>query len=321
MVGVEVLCVGETMAQLTSVDGRSIEDAESFQMSAAGAESNVAIGLAQLGHQAAWLGRVGADGLGRRVVQELSAEGVGMHLVTIDESAQTGLFIKSPHPAGTTVTYYRTGSAGSRLTPAEVKVALESRPRHLHVSGVTPALSQSAADATHVALTRARELGITTSFDVNHRPALWPVAATASRVLRDLAQLATVVLVGLDEAQQLWGISTAHDCRALLPDVDHVVVKDGATDAVEFSGTTSTTVPALAVEVVEAVGAGDAFASGWIHGFLTGADATTRLRYGHLMAERALRSRGDYQHGPVSTDEFAARAQQAWGTDDVAITG
>lgn len=300
------------MAQFTSMDGQPVEDAETFQVSAAGAESNVAIGLAQLGHKAAWLGRVGADGLGRRVVQNIATEGVDVSLVQVDHSARTGLFVKSPAPTGSTVTYYRAGSAGSLLSTAEVETALESRPRHLHISGVTPALSISAADATHVALTRARKLGITTSFDVNYRPALWPVEATAKRVLRDLAQLATVVLVGLDEAQDLWDVRAAPDCRALLPDVDHVVIKDGATDAVEFSGTTSTTVPALAVDVIEAVGAGDAFASGWIHGFLTGADVTARLRYGHLMAQRALRSRGDYQRGPVNTDELAAQAHQEW---------
>lgn len=312
MAGVEVLCVGEAMAQLTSSDGHPVEAASTFQVTVAGAESNVAIGLAQLGHNVAWLGRVGSDGFGRRVIKDIAAEGVNTSVVHIDQRAATGLFVKSPEPTGSAITYYRRKSAGSLLSAADIESALELRPRHLHLSGVTPALSASALEATRFALTQARAREITTSFDVNYRPTLWQTAATAKRVLQELAKLATIVFVGLDEAEHLWGVATAQACRALLPGVDHVVVKDGSTDAVEFSGATSTTVPALSVDVVEAVGAGDAFAAGWLHGFLAGADATSRLRYGHLMAERALRSRGDYQPGPVPVDELAVREQREW---------
>src|SRR5690554_4703721 len=102
---IDVLCVGEAMAQLTPLDGRPVEAAETFQLTAAGAESNVAIGLAQLGYRATWLGRVGDDGLGRRVVQEIAAEGVDVSQVEIDLVAPTGLFVKSPTADGSAVTY------------------------------------------------------------------------------------------------------------------------------------------------------------------------------------------------------------------------
>jgi len=312
MSDLDVVCVGETMAQITPADAGSVESAELFRVTAGGAESNVAIGLAQLGNRAAWLGRVGADALGRRVVAGLRAEGVDTHLARTDEAAPTGMFVKAPGPEGSVVTYYRRDSAGSRLAPADVESALAGRTRHVHLSGVTAALSPSALAATRAALAIARDRGITASFDVNHRPVLWPDAAVARDVLRELAAAATVVFVGLDEAQRLWGVDTPADCRDLLPGVAHLVVKDGAVEAIEYGDAGRTAVPARPVDVVEAVGAGDAFASGWLHGLLAGEDATTRLRFGHLMAARALTSRGDYALGAIDPEALGTRARREW---------
>lgn len=308
----DVVCIGETMAQLTPADARPVETTDLFSVTAGGAESNVAIGLAQLGHAAAWVGRVGADALGRRVVAGIAGERVDTRFARVDDAAPTAVFVKAPTPDGSAVTYYRSGSAGSRLDVSDVEAALSAGARHVHVSGVTAALSPSALAATRAALRLAEAQGITASFDVNHRPVLWPDHAVAQDVLHELAAAATVVFVGLDEAERLWGVTSADACRELLPDVAHLVVKDGASEAIEYAAGTSTVVPAQSVDVVEAVGAGDAFASGWLHGLLSGEDATTRLRFGHLMAQRALSSRGDFASGTVDRAHLSARALNDW---------
>jgi len=130
------------------------------------------------------------------------------------------------------------------------------------------------------------------SFDVNHRAALWP-ASVAGPVLRELANRSDIVFVGLDEAQTLWGCEDPESVRALIPAPAHLVVKDGDVGATEFSTADAVFVPAIPTEVVEAVGAGDAFAAGWLAGLLAGDGAVERLRGGHRRAHLVLQSTDD----------------------------
>jgi 2-dehydro-3-deoxygluconokinase len=193
------------------------------------------------------------------------------------------VFFKDPGER-TTVYYYRAGSAASRLGP-ELLPALSGV---VHLSGITPALSSSCADLVEQVLASP----LTTSFDVNHRPGLWS-AAEAAPVLRLLANQADVVFVGLDEARTLWGAATPDDVRALLPAPGVLVVKDGAVGAYSFGPAGPAFVPAPVVEVVEPVGAGDAYAAGYLYGLLRDLPETDRLRLGHLVAGAALRVTGD----------------------------
>ncbi|MFG1646625.1 sugar kinase [Amycolatopsis sp. NPDC049252] len=285
----DVVCLGESMAQLLPADGAPVRHATRFALTTAGAESNVARALVQLGSTASWVSLVGDDALGARLLDDVAAAGVDVSL-TRRGPGRTGFFVKDPHPRGSTVTYYRDGSAASRLGRADVDRALAARPRHLHLSGVTPALSASCRDAVGYALDR----DVTTSFDVNHRPALWPDLAEAATVLSGLARRADVVFTGLDEAAALWGTTTPEQVRELLPEPAVVVVKNGGTDATSFGPDGVAVEPALPVDVVEPVGAGDAFAAGWLHGMLTGLPHPARLRLGHLLARAALTSLSDH---------------------------
>jgi 2-dehydro-3-deoxygluconokinase len=147
------------MAQLAPLGGQSVEVAETFQVRAAGAESNVALGLRQLGHQVAWVGRIGDDALGRRLLAQLAVAGVGIGLVAVDPVRPTGLFVKSPGAETSVVTYYRGGSAGSAIGPADVRRALALRPAVLHLSGITPALSTSCLRASRFAVSSTRAAG------------------------------------------------------------------------------------------------------------------------------------------------------------------
>jgi 2-dehydro-3-deoxygluconokinase len=150
-------------------------------------------------------------------------------------------------------------------------------------------------------LDSAAEWGAQVSFDINFRPGIWSVPEAAPRLLA-LARKATVVLVGLDEAAVLWGCVTSADVRALLPEPAYLVVKDSSIDATEFArasdGTdTVTVVPARKVDVVEPVGAGDAFAAGYLSSLVNGESAVDRLLRGHSRAAWTLGSRDDFRPG------------------------
>jgi 2-dehydro-3-deoxygluconokinase len=299
-----VLCVGEALVALTPPSGQSLATATELHVSAAGAEANVAVHLARLGVQARFAGIVGRDPFGRRLSDTLRRAGVDVSALEVDPELPTGLYFKDPGTVGTNVYYYRTGSAITRLDriPPDAMIGVD----HVHVSGITPALS-----AACLALTRSLLAGQhTTSFDVNYRPAIWPVE-DAAPLLLDMARQADLVLVGQDEAHRLWGTETAAEVRALLPEVE-LVVKDGPNAAYAFLDADEAVVPALPVTVVEPVGAGDAFAAGYLSARRSGNSLEAALRVGHALAANVLTSvhdqGGDLDPGLVSL----ARSGERW---------
>ncbi|HET6637084.1 MAG TPA: sugar kinase [Streptomyces sp.] len=290
-----VLCLGEAMVLVTPPQGERLATARDAAVRVAGAEATVAQYLADLGHRVSWASRVGDDPLGERVLTEVARPGVDVRLVERDPSAPTGVYFKDPAPEGTSVHYYRSGSAASRMTPGYLDRLPLQTARLVHVSGITPALSASCAQTTAALFARARAAGVPCSFDVNHRPALWS-ARQAAKPLLELARQADVVFVGLDEAQTVWGAPAPSDVRDLVGGRSEVVVKDADVGATLFApdAPDGTFVPAEQVEVVEPVGAGDAFAAGYLSARLRGAAPAERLRLGHRAAAFALGSVGDH---------------------------
>ena len=287
---IDVLAIGETMALVTPQRAESLEVAEDFSVEIGGAESNAACHLAHSGHRVEWFGALGDDALGRRTRARIAAHGVDTARVIMSPSAPTGLYVKNP---GAGVTYYRRGSAASRLGPADLERIDWSAIRIVHLSGITPALSESCRALVNTAIDAAHANGVTVSFDVNLRSSLWDSDDEAAVVLLDIARRSDIVLVGRDEAEALWGSATADDVRALLSATAHLVVKDADIEAIEFSEAGRIVAPAHRVEVVEPVGAGDAFAAGWLSGLLLGEDSATRLQAGHSRAASALASTKD----------------------------
>ena len=230
-----------------------------------------------------------------------------MSRVVFDDRHPTGLYVKDP---GNGVLYYRRGSAAAQLAEPDAEAVSLGGVDLLHVSGITAAISASASSYLTRVMARAREHGVPVSFDVNHRAPLWddldtaagglldPAAASAAPVLLELARSADIVFVGRDEAETLWGTATAADVRALLPDVAELVVKDGDVGATAFVGADEVFEPAMVVEVVEAVGAGDAFAGGYLAGLLSGDAIADRLRAGHERAARTLQTTTDSVPAP-----------------------
>ncbi|MFD3454324.1 sugar kinase [Streptomyces sp. NPDC058691] len=292
-----VVCVGETMAALVPDPLGPLESADRLGVAVAGAESNVALYLADHDVPARWVSAVGDDPFGRRVRERIAAGGVDVSGVRVDPDRPTGLLFKDPGEHATRVHYRRRDSAASALTEALLDDPALHGAALLHLSGITPALSNSCRALVERALRPERPYPV--SFDVNYRPALWSDRATAADVLRTLADRADIVLVGLDEAQALWGdaVTDARSVRALLAGPRVLVVKDGARAATAFVGPDAHTVPALTVRVAEPVGAGDAFAAGFLAGLHRGLPVAPALRLGHLTAASALRVPAD--HGPL----------------------
>ncbi|MFG2790150.1 sugar kinase [Streptomyces sp. NPDC048419] len=322
-----VVCIGETMAALAPTPSGPLDTAEDLRLSVAGAESNVAMYLADLGRSVSWLSALGDDAFGRRVRAAVAASGVDVMGVRTDPQRPTGLLVKDPGRDRTRVHYYRSGSAASALGPDTLDDERVRSAALVHLTGVTPALSPSCRDLVERALATppTPERPYAVSFDVNHRPALWP-EGTAATVLRDLADRADIAFVGLDEAQDLWGAELEPaDVRRLLKGPRILVVKDGGLAAHAFTESDEDvcTVPALPAEVVEPVGAGDAFAAGFLTGLLRGEDLRRALRLGHITASSALRVTGD--HGPLPDAVMIATlldlGDEEWSSGAVAGCG
>lgn len=289
----EVICLGETMTLVTPVTPTPLATSEVFKLEAGGAETNVAIQLQQLGHRTSWVSRVGTDPLGDRLVAAVSSHGVDVSSIQRDSQAQTGVYFKDPGDGSTNVYYYRSGSAASRMSPETIRGLRLDTAKIMHVTGITPGLSQSCRQMMDALISTVDRSKTLLSFDVNYRPGVWETESAAP-VLRRLAAQADIVFVGRDEAELLWNTTTNEEIRALLPEPKHLIIKDGPIGATELSQETVVFVPAHDVEVVEVVGAGDAFAAGYLSAFLQGGNSSSCLLKGHESAARVLSSTADF---------------------------
>lgn len=226
----DVLCFGETMAMFVAEQAGDLAGVGQFGKRIAGADSNVAIGLARLGFKVRWLSRVGDDSLGRFVLDSLRCEGLDCSGVEVDANYPTGFQLKARSEDGSdpAVEYFRRGSAASRLSAAMVSpVWLQAR--HVHATGIPLALSDSCRALSHALLDGMRAAGRSISFDPNLRPSLWPDQSSMVREINALAAKADWVLPGLEEGRLLTGQHTPADIAAFYLDqgVELVVIKLG----------------------------------------------------------------------------------------------
>ena len=307
-----LVTLGETMGLVAAEGIGTLEHARGFHFGIGGAESNVAIGVARLGGQATWLGRVGPDAAGDLITRRLRAEGV--HTLAIPDESFTGLMVRYRRTGGLMhVDYHRAGSAGSRLAPVDVPVDAIRAAGVLHVTGITPALSDTARAAVFHAVETARSAQVTVSVDVNYRAKLWS-RYDAAPVLRDLVSRADVVFAGPDEAALVLGgdESPADGLAALGP--TEVVIKDGARGCTGLIAGDRYAVKALDVTVVDPVGAGDAFVAGYLADRLAGAPPADRLGTAVAVGGYAVTVPGDCDGLPSRSDLVALLS----ATDDVA---
>lgn len=313
MTSPRAVCVGEGLVVMVAEPG-PLENSGRFTRGAGGAEANVARVLARLGVATAWASRVGDDGFGRYLRSDLVEAGVDTSAVLVDPTRSTGLYVKergagTAHPydlalGESRMAYFRSGSAASALCADDVDwIAGRLAPADLvHVSGITLALSDSA----RAAVARIGTLGATVSFDLNHRPTLWNSGVEAARVLGEQVRRSDVVLMGADEAEVVFGTGDPAALRALFPEPRRLVIKNDSAAVTAYDGEDAVVIPAVRVEVVEKIGAGDAFAGGYLAGVLHGVGTATAVRWGHLCAAAALTAHGDGAAVPTVADLTAA---------------
>lgn len=307
--GVDLLAVGETMIVLVPEPLVPLRSAVSFSSSVTGAESTVARYAARLGMTSAWSGGVGDDPFGARVLAEFTADGIDVSTVRLS-AASTGVFFKDPGPTGTRVQYYRKGSAGSEVNRHWWRSLGELSPRVTHLTGITAALSDGALDFLRFWLETRPIPNSVYSFDVNYRPGLWSVS-DAAPILRELADNADIVFVGLDEAKELWRVAEPVHVRELLDGPEIVVVRDAANGAHVFAGPEQAFAPALSVDVVEPIGAGDAFVAGFLWAWDIGLGLAEQLAAGHIVAAVALQSSADVAPFDARTVELLRELARA----------
>jgi 2-dehydro-3-deoxygluconokinase len=296
----DLVTFGEPMVLMLAADDVPLSNAQHFDLGIASAETNLATGLARLGHRVGYFARLGADSFGDRIRRELRAEGIDTSAMITDPERPTGLLIRdSPRAAPITVQYRRAGSAATALSPDDLPHALLTATRWLHVTGITAVLSESSLAATIRAMKIATEAGATVSLDPNVRLRLAD-AARWQLIIDQLAPYAKIIFTGRDEAEL---ISPGVDPKRWYADhgAEIVVVKDGGNGSTEHHLLTGKSVHGGIREVplVDPVGAGDAFNAGWISAWLDGADsgsetdAERRLRSGAVVASMVVATRGD----------------------------
>ena len=294
-----VATFGEALGLATNIIPGTIVGSRLHTMGFGGAETNVAIALTRLGVPVTWFSRLGTDPFGDLILRELRAEGVDTR-VTRDSTRPTGFMLKQRRNASVaSVSYWRRGSAATRLAAAEIDDDTIAGAAILHITGITPGLSPIARETTLDVVRRARRLGTLVSFDVNHREGVWP-AKRAAPMYRLLASLSDIVFAGQDEARL---ISDARDPSALARDIAQlgpaeVLIKQAEEGAIADIDGVFMKQPARRVTVVDSVGAGDSFVAGYLSSRLSGALPADRLLRAVTLGALACTSHGDWESSP-----------------------
>jgi 2-dehydro-3-deoxygluconokinase len=295
-----LVTLGEAVGVVAATEPGPLAPGSTMRMDFAGAEATVAIGVSRLGHLSAWVGSVGADAVGTMVLDRLRAEGVDVSRCRIDAELSSGLMLRERRTADRIrATYYRKGSAGSRLSVADIDRAQIASARVLHLTGITPALSASAREAVHTALDCAVDSGVTVALDINYRRALWSRSEAAVELAK-LVSRADIVFAGLDEAALLVPAGSAEEMAEALAaqGPSQVVLKLGADGALARHDGELISQQAIAVTSVDPVGAGDAFVAGYLAGVLDGGSVRHSMQLAATCGAFAVSVLGDWEGLP-----------------------
>ncbi|MFW5771726.1 MAG: sugar kinase [Phototrophicaceae bacterium] len=297
----DLVTLGETMLRLTPPGQQLIEQATELALYVGGSESNVAVGLARLGWRVAWLSRLTDNALGRRIATAIRAHGVDTTYVTWTDADRVGVYYveEGPPPRGSSVIYDRAGSAMSRMQPTDLPIDLftPDGARVLHLSGITLAIGEAAAQTAQAAAQRARSAGWLVSFDVNHRAMLWSAAAAAAGC-DPLLALADVVFVAQRDAVTLYGAPDApgdaiRHIQARCPGAV-IVMTLGAEGALALTPDGAIwRQAAFSAQGSGRVGGGDAFAAGFLCGYLETQAVEQALTWGAAAAAYKYTLPGD----------------------------
>jgi 2-dehydro-3-deoxygluconokinase len=285
------------MWRLSPPGEERIEQAHGLAIHIGGAESNVAVALARLGKQVAWWSRLPENALGRHVANGLRAQRVDVSNVHWSAGRLGTYFVEfATPPRPTQVIYDRAGSAASQMEPDNFNWELLRQTRRLHLTGITPALSQSCLETVRRAIREANAAGVAISFDLNYRGKLW-TPEQARVILDELAPQCTMVIAAKRDVETIFQITGERDqvLRQLRErwNIATVVLTQGANGTSAFDGSNIHHAPAFEVPNPIRIGAGDAFDAGLLFALLEGKTLAKALVYGNAVAALKLTMPGD----------------------------
>ncbi|NOV02831.1 sugar kinase [Paenibacillus planticolens] len=298
--GPDIITFGETMALLMPSNGKGLEYSSELHSLFGGAESNVAIGISRLGGKVGWFGRLGKDPMGRLIFKKIRGEGVDVSRAELTAEAPTGLMMREVIMGKTSVYYYRKNSAASRMSAKHLDEDYIAGAKILHITGITPALSESCKEAAFEAVRIARKHGVKVSFDPNLRLKLWSIEE-ARPVLLELAKLSDIFLPGLDELKLLYQTEDWDVIVGKLRELSAVsIVKGGENETYVVTQDSITAVPYFKAEqVVDTVGAGDGFCAGFLVGLSKEYEYAEAVRIGNLVGSLIVQTEGDWEGTPT----------------------
>jgi 2-dehydro-3-deoxygluconokinase len=312
-VKLDVVTAGEAMVQFAALQPGALERVESFARITAGAELNVAIGLARLGLRVGYISALGNDSFGRHLAATLDREGIDRTQVSLDPEHRTGFMLKSRNDDGSDpqTEYFRRDSAASHRRASDALLAYTAAARHLHLTGIYVALSATTRELVFALAAAARASGRSVSFDPNLRPSLWRSEAEMIDCMNRLAASSDWVLPGLAEGQRLTGCETPQAIADFYLDrgARAVLVKLGPAGAYFASADVRGVAGGLRVaRVVDTVGAGDGFAVGVISALLEGLPLAAAAARGNTIGARVVQFPGDCDGLPTRAELDALSA-------------
>jgi 2-dehydro-3-deoxygluconokinase len=304
----QLTTLGEALVVMDPVSRGPLRHVSGFEKNLGGAELNVAVGLSRLGHKAGWAGRLGDDEFGKEILAFASGEGVDVSRTSLDSEASTGLYFKEWRALGQLrVYYYRASSAASRMRFDELDLEYLLSGEILHLTGITAALSESCHDLIERLLSAANERGVRVSFDVNVRRLLFE-GRDPRKVLGPLAARADLLFLSDDEADLLFGGSDPDSLKEARRDIRaETVVVHHAKGAFAVEEGDVSEKAAYPVEVVDTVGAGDAFVAGFLSGRLRGWSTEECLDMANACGACAVTVPGDLKGLPTAEEALALR--------------
>jgi 2-dehydro-3-deoxygluconokinase len=300
----DIIAIGEALYELNQP-----KDGAPFLPGFGGDTSNAVVAAARSGASTGYFTAVGADRFGQSLVELWRAEGVDASRVIVNGAAHTGLYFVTHGPDGHEFSYLRAGSAASRLTEADIPADYVGAARLLHVSGISQAISSSAADAVFAAIDLARRRKILVSYDTNLRLKLWPLQR-ARAIIHEAMKSVDVALPGLDDARTLTGLDQPDAIVDFYLRLGARVValtlgKEGALVATPGR---RERVASIRVEAVDATGAGDAFDGAFLAEFLNAGDPFEAARFANVAAALSTRGYGAVPPLPMRAQTLAALA-------------
>lgn len=309
-----LILAGEPMGLLIAQSEGPLDSVSGYSLAVAGAEFNVAVGVARLKHQVTYMTKLGNDPFGKRIIRVLNENKIDNEFVSFSDTHKTGFMLKGRVSKGDPdIFYFRSGSAASTLSNDDVDKIDMSEYGYIHLTGILPALSKDSREAVYALFKKARSAGLMISFDPNLRPQLWSSKEVMCSTINDMASMADIVLPGTAEGKILMG---SDDPLAINDFYLHngakiVVTKCGADGAFISDGKDNYMVKGYkAKKVVDTVGAGDGFAVGVITGLMEGMSVREAVKRGNAIGAIQVMSRGDNEGLPTMPEltKFMAEA-------------